>query len=66
MQTSFQDIEKLVNEQEQAMAQINAAVGYLLTITDDTNKQTNTLNTLADKLHLAATELNGVVNHFKL
>ncbi|MEK6749587.1 MAG: methyl-accepting chemotaxis protein [Pseudomonadota bacterium] len=66
MQTSFHDLEKLVNEQEQAMAQINAAVGYLLTITDDTNQQTNALNTLADKLHLAATELNGVVNYFKL
>lgn len=66
MHASIVDVEKLVLEQEQAIGQINAAVGYLLTITDDTNKQTTALNLLADNLHIASTDLNEVVNYFKL
>lgn len=66
MQESIGGIENLMNDQEQAIAGIHAAVGNLFALSTDTNTQTELLNELAGNLNVAAGELKLVVGKFKL
>ena len=66
MQQAIGGIESLMNDQERAIAGINAAVGSLLTLSTDTNKQTEFLDDLAGKLNGEAAELSQAVDKFKL
>jgi len=66
MQEAIGGIESLMNDQERAIAGINAAVGSLVTLSSDTNEQTELLDRLAGKLNGEAGELNRVVEKFKL
>ena len=66
MQQAIGGIESLMNDQERAIAGINAAVGNLLALSADTNKQTEFLDGLAGKLNGEAAELSQSVDKFKL
>ena len=66
MKEAIGGIESLMNDQERAITGINAAVGNLLALSTDTNKQTELLDRLAGKLNGEAAELNMVVDKFKL
>ena len=66
MQQAIGGIESLMNDQERAIAGINTAVGNLLALSADTNKQTEFLDGLAGKLNGEAAELSQSVDKFKL
>jgi len=66
MKDAISGIELLMNDQERAIAGINSAVGDLLSLSTDTNRQTELLDQLAGKLNREAGELNLVVDKFTL
>jgi len=66
MKDAINGIELLMNDQERAIAGINSAVGNLLSLSTNTNKQTELLDRLAGTLNIEAGELNRVVDKFTL
>lgn len=66
MRETMQGVVALITEQQQAIEEINVAVSSLVNLSEETSNQTVSLHGLAGSLNGAASELNKIVETFKL
>lgn len=63
---TMQSVVNIINEQQQAIGEINNAVSSLFGLSEETSRQTDTLHSLSEALNSAAADLNTLVDRFKL
>ena len=66
MRQSMLEVDGLMNSQKQAVERITSAVTTLFDVSSDANHETDQLNELSLNLKHAATDLNTVVDRFRL
>lgn len=66
MEESMQEVADMMNNQEQSVQNILQSVVLLVTSSEQTNEQTELLNSMSGNLKGAATDLNEMVKQFKL